>query len=143
MSYPQIWFPHLDIRIYDLPRVAFSVFGWDIYWYGIIVFLATATGYMVAIHTAKKTGQNPDLYTDYLLIAFPICALGARLYFIIFSSHSITQLFNFRIGGVAIYGLVIAALLTAIVYCKMKKMSFFVFTDTAIAGLVIGQVIGR
>ena len=53
------------------------------------------------------------------------------------------QIFNTRGGGLAIYGGVIAAVLTAIVYCKKKKYSFFLFADTAVPGLVLGQIIGR
>ena len=53
------------------------------------------------------------------------------------------QIFNTRGGGLAIYGGVIAAVLTAIVYCKKKKYNFFLFADTAVPGLVLGQIIGR
>ena len=53
------------------------------------------------------------------------------------------SIFNLRQGGLAIYGGVIAAVLTVIVFAKVKKLSAAQIFDTAGLGLVLGQAIGR
>ena len=43
----------------------------------------------------------------------------------------------------AIYGSVIAAVITAVFFCRVKKYKFSLFADTAVVGLLLGQIIGR
>lgn len=144
---PDIWFPNLGIEIQHLSSTAFTIFGLDIAWYGIMIALGVALGYGVAAMIAKKTGQSPDFYLDFLIYALIISVIGARLYYVIFSweyyKDDLLQILNLRQGGLAIYGGVIGALLTAVVYAKKKKYSFWLLVDTAIPGLAMGQAIGR
>ena len=55
---PEIYFPNLNINIQHLDRVAFSLFGLEVYWYGIIITLGIGAGLALALHIAKKTGQD-------------------------------------------------------------------------------------
>ncbi|MBR4795144.1 MAG: prolipoprotein diacylglyceryl transferase, partial [Lachnospiraceae bacterium] len=75
------------------------------------------------------------------------CIIGARLYYVIFKwdyySRHLGEIVNLRNGGLAIYGAVIAAVITTTVYGKVKKQSPRVLLDTAGLGLVLGQIIGR
>jgi phosphatidylglycerol:prolipoprotein diacylglycerol transferase len=57
--------------------------------------------------------------------------------------NNLWQIFNIRGGGLAIYGGVIAAVITAVIFCRKRKYSFGLFADTAIVGLLLGQIIGR
>ncbi|MDF2611637.1 MAG: prolipoprotein diacylglyceryl transferase, partial [Lachnospiraceae bacterium] len=104
-------------------------------------------GYLIAQWQAKRTGQNPDLYLDFALYAIIISVIGARLYYVIFDwdlyKNNLLEIFNTRNGGLAIYGGVIAAVITAFVYSKIKKMSFGLLADTGSLGLILGQSIGR
>ena len=61
---PEIWFPNLGIEIAHLDRVAFTVFGRNVYWYGIFIGLAVVLGVLMAMKEAKRTGQSPDMYTE-------------------------------------------------------------------------------
>lgn len=81
---PEIWFPNLGIEIDHLSRTAFTVFGQDIYWYGIFIGLGVILGVLLALHEAKRTGQNPDTYLDFIIYAMIIAIIGARLYYVIF-----------------------------------------------------------
>ena len=144
---PDVWFPNLGIRIAHVSKVAFSIFGLDIAWYGMIIVIGIMAGLGLACVIAKKTGQKPELYLDFLLYALIVAIIGARLYYVIFSwdyygSHPL-QIFNLRAGGLAIYGGVIGAVLTAVVYTRVKRISFWTLVDTAIPGLALGQAIGR
>ena len=84
---------------------------------------------------------------DFAIYGIIFSLIGARLYYVIFSWDSykddLLQIFNTRGGGMALYGSVIAGILTAVIYCRVKKYNFFLLADTAVAGLILGQIIGR
>ena len=144
---PEIWFPNLGIEIDHLSRTAFTVFGQDIYWYGIFIGLGVVLGVLLALHEAKRTGQNPDTYLDFIIYAMIIAIIGARLYYVIFSwdfySQHPEKIFAIREGGLAIYGGIIGGVLTAIVYSRVKKKNFWVMADTIAPSLILGQMLGR
>lgn len=144
---PEIWFPNLGIEIDHLSRTAFTVFGQDIYWYGIFIGLGVVLGVLLALHEAKRTGQNPDTYLDFIIYAMIIAIIGARLYYVIFSwdfySQHPEKIFAIREGGLAIYGGIIGGVLTAIVYSRVKKKNFWVMADTMAPSLILGQMLGR
>lgn len=144
---PEIWFPNLGIEIDHLSRTAFTVFGQDIYWYGIFIGLGVILGVLLALHEAKRTGQNPDTYLDFIIYAMIIAIICARLYYVIFSwdfySQHPEKIFAIREGGLAIYGGIIGGVLTAIVYSRVKKKNFWVMADTMAPSLILGQMLGR
>ena len=130
-----------------MSRTAFTVFGQDIYWYGIFIGLGVILGVLLALHEAKRTGQNPDTYLDFIIYAMIIAIIGARLYYVIFSwdfySQHPEKIFAIREGGLAIYGGIIGGVLTAIVYSRVKKKNFWVMADTMAPSLILGQMLGR
>lgn len=144
---PEIWFPNLGIEIEHLDRVAFTLFGKNVYWYGVIIGLAVLIGVVLAMKEAKRTGQDPDMYVDFVIYALIFSVIGARLYYVIFSwdyySAHPAEILATRSGGLAIYGGIIGAVLTAIVYCKKKKVNFWLLADTAAPCLAFGQMLGR
>lgn len=141
-----IHFPNLGIHLKNVGQ-SVTVFGFEIAFYGMIIGLAVVAGIVMAVYEAKRTKQNPDVYYDLAIYAVITSIIGARLYYVIFSWDSykddLLSIFNIRQGGLAIYGAVIAAVLTVIVYAKIKKLSFWQMTDTAVLGLILGQIIGR
>ncbi len=144
---PQVWFPYIGIEIKNLPRVAFNLFGLDVYFYGVSIFLAFVAAIFLITAEARRTGQNEDYYYDFFLYAFIFGIIGARLYYVMFSwseySVNLLSIFAIRQGGLAIYGGIIAGVITAIVFTKIKKIDFWLFADTCVPGILIGQVIGR
>lgn len=144
---PDIWFPNLGIEIMELNRVAFTVLGKEVYWYGIFIGLGVILGVVFAMLEAKRTGQDPDLYVDFVIYALIFAIIGARLYYVAFSwdyySANPAKIFAIREGGLAIYGGIIGATLTAIVYCKKKKVDFWLLADTASPCIAFGQMMGR
>lgn len=139
-------FPNLGIYLENVGKTV-SVFGFEIAYYGMIIGLSVVAGILMASHIAKKTNQNPDIYYDLAIYAVIFSVIGARLYYVIFSweyyKDDLLSIFNLREGGLAIYGAVIAAVITVAVFCKIKKLSFGVLVDTAVPGLVLGQLMGR
>ena len=104
-------------------------------------------GILLATYEAKRTEQNPDDYFDLAIIAIICSVIGARLYYVIFSwdlyKDNLWSILNLRQGGLAIYGGVIAAIITTVVFAKVKGLSFPRLADTAGLGLILGQIIGR
>ncbi len=146
MNVTDIAFPHLGIYLEDVPR-SFSVFGFDIAFYGLIIGIGILAGMMLAAHDGKVMGQDPDIYWDFALYAVIFSVIGARLYYVIFEwdfyKNDLLSIFNLRNGGLAIYGGVIAAFATLFVYCRVKKLNPFQIGDSGVMGLILGQAIGR
>lgn len=146
MNGADVAFPHLGIYFSNLPK-GITIGGFTIAYYGVIIALGMIGGLFLARWQAKRTGQNPELYMDYALYGILFAVIGARLYYVAFSwdtyKNNLWQIFNIRGGGMAIYGGVIAAVVTAIVYCRIKKYKFSLFADTAVVGLILGQIVGR
>lgn len=144
---PEIWFPHLGIQIEHLSRVIFQIFGYDVYWYGVIIASGVLIALAFAVREAKRTGQNPENYVDIALFGVIFSVIGARLYYVLFSweiyAKEPLKIFALREGGLAIYGGIIAGIITVIVYTKIKKLNFWLVTDTAAPSLILGQIIGR
>ena len=139
-------FVNLGITIEHMKN-SISVFGFRIAFYGIIIGIGMLAGIWVAQSDAKRRGQDPDIYLDFALYAIIFSIIGARLYYVIFSwdnyKDDLLQIFNLRAGGLAIYGGVIGAVLTLIVFTRVRKLSFLSMADSGCLGLITGQIIGR
>lgn len=146
MNSAEIAFPNIGIYISELPK-GFTIGGFTVACYGIIMALSMLAGLWLACWQAKRTGQNKEVYMDFVIYAIIFSLIGARLYYVAFSWDSykdnLWQIFNTRGGGMALYGSVIGAILTAAVYCRVKHYNFLLLADTAVGGLVLGQIIGR
>lgn len=139
-------FPHLGIYLENVGK-SISIFGFEIAFYGITIAAAMLAGLWIAMHTAKKTGQNPDLYFDMGMLAIFCALIGARAYYVIFAwdnyKDNLLEIFNLRHGGLAIYGGVIGGAIAVYLFARVKKQKFLQLADTASVGLVLGQIIGR
>lgn len=143
---PDIRFPHLGIEIASLGK-GITIGGFTIAFYGMIIAFGMVMGYLMTAFQAKRTGQEPDLYLDLALWDIVFAVIGARIYYVVFSwdyyKDNLSQIFNTRGGGLAIYGGVIAGVITTIIFGKVRKQNFFQLLDTACVGLITGQIIGR
>lgn len=141
-----IAFPNLGISIAHLQN-SITVFGFRIAFYGIIIGCGMLAGILLAQSDAKRRGQDPELYLDFALYAIIFAIIGARAYYVVFEwdayKDDLLQIFNLRAGGLAIYGGVIASVLTLLVFVRRRKQSFFSMADTGVLGLVLGQIMGR
>ncbi|NLK74378.1 MAG: prolipoprotein diacylglyceryl transferase [Clostridiales bacterium] len=141
-----IRFPNLGIELKNVPS-GIDVFGFWIAFYGMIIGLGMLCGWLIAQWMAKRTSQDPEIYLDFALVAIIVSVIGARLYYVVFALDEFIndpiQIFNTRSGGLAIYGGIIGGVLSAVIYAKVKKYSFWLLADTASIGLLTGQIIGR
>jgi len=139
-------FPNLHIFLEDVGK-NIMIGDFAIAYYGMIIACGMMGGVLLAAAIAKKSGQDPDTYYDLAIYAILAALVGARLYYVAFKweyySQDLTRILNVREGGLAIYGGVIAAVITVYIYTRIKHLQFGLIADTAGPGLVLGQCIGR
>lgn len=141
VSFPNL-FGGFDINV---SRVAFSVFGIDIYWYGLIIGIGFALAVFLALRNSKRHGLLEDDVINILLIAVPVAIIFARLFYVAFYSKDWTflEVINIRDGGLAIYGGIIGGFGAAAIYAKIKKLNFLALGDLAGPYFALAQAIGR
>jgi phosphatidylglycerol:prolipoprotein diacylglycerol transferase len=132
--------------------VAFTVFGKDVYWYGILIAIGVLIGVLMAMRRAKKMGYNPDHIVDFCLLAIPMAIIGARLFYVLtykdangvnpYFQDPLSMLYIWQ-GGLAIFGGVIGGLLAAWIFYRWRKIPFWDLADIAAPSLILGQAIGR
>lgn len=146
MNITDIRFPNLGILLKNVGN-GISLGGFEIKYYGMIIATGFLLGLFFAMKEAKRTGQDPELYLDFLLCMVIPAIVGARLYYVIFSwdyyKEDLMRIFRIREGGLAIYGGVIAGIIVLILFAKIRKQSFLKMTDTICMSLLIGQILGR
>lgn len=128
-------------------RVAFALFGKDIYWYGILMAFGIVLAVLIAMSEEKRKKLPKDIVIDMCLVTIPAGVIGARLYYVLFdwqqyAANPIKILFIWE-GGLAIYGAVIGGLLAVAIFSRVRKVRFLALADTIVPGLVLAQAIGR
>lgn len=131
----------------QINRVAFELFGLQIYWYAIIIVSGIALALWMSNREAVRVGLKEDDMTNFILWTLPIAIIGARLYYILFDLEPYLadpiQIFNTRSGGLAIYGGLIAAVIVLIVYTRHNFIDPWLFLDVVAPGVMLGQAMGR
>lgn len=135
------------VNLLTINPVAFSLGVFEVRWYGIIIALGIVLAFIVVQKEMVKRGMHPDFLTDLLIWAVPISIISARIYYVIFSwdyyKENPGQIIQIWEGGIAIHGALIGAFITTYIYTKRRGISFWKTVDVAVAGLLIGQIIGR
>ncbi|GCF93442.1 prolipoprotein diacylglyceryl transferase [Enterococcus florum] len=131
----------------QINRVAFELFGLQIYWYAIIIVSGIAIALWLASREALRVGLKEDDMTNYLIWALPMGIIGARLYYVLFDLPIYLadpiQVFNTRSGGLAIYGGLIAAVIVLILYTRHHFIDPWLFLDVIVPGVILAQGLGR
>ena len=126
--------------------------GHGVYWYGIFIAAGLLLGLWFCTKQARRFRLREDDITDGTLWAMPMGILGARLYYIVFyldlyraadGSLDFGRMLRIWDGGLAIYGGIIAAFLTAYIVSRVKGFPYLAAMDDAVMGVLIGQMIGR
>ena len=140
-------FPGLGIGPITVNRIAFSVGGFNVYWYGVIIAVGFVLALIFALKSLKSYGIKQEPFIDCVLFGLVAGIVGARLYFVAFSwdnyKDNLLSIFDIHNGGLAIYVGIIAGLGTACIVAKIKKVNIPAMLDIGGMGFLIGQGIGR
>lgn len=141
-----ISFPNLGIDL-NISPIAFSIGEKGVYWYALIILFGFLMGIFIVSHDCEKRGLSKDNTLDIALWGIVSGIICARIYYVLFSLDEFRGdwLGIFRIweGGIAIYGGIIGAVLSTLIYCKVKHLNVFNTFDVCCIGLLLGQAIGR
>ena len=139
-------FPGLGLE-FELNRVAFSIGGFNVYWYGLLIGIGFMLAGTYALLNARKVGVDSDRLIDVVMVGLVCGVIGARLYYVIFDWETfqgdLSKIFDIRQGGLAIYGGILAGMAGGIIMAKIRKVRVRPAMDLAAAGFLIGQGIGR
>ena len=135
-------FPGLGIEEFTLNPVAFL----SVHWYGIIITLGMVIAFFYALYRAKQIGVKTDDMLDIALFLIPSSVIGARLYYVLTTLDqydSFLDAIAIWNGGLAIYGGVIAGILSVVAVCRYKKLKALDVLDCIAPGLILAQAMGR
>ncbi len=144
----RVAFPGLGLE-FNLNPTAFTVFGIDIQWYGIILSTGIVLAFLLLLHNAvKKEGFDSDTVYNITLLIVPISIIGARFVYVAtkwdyYKTKGFFDIINIRGGGIAIYGAIIFGLVTVLIYNKIKHINTFSMLDALAPSVMLGQIVGR
>ena len=132
---------------FSSPGLGYDFGPFAIRWYGLLIATAVLLGVTVARWLAKKRSVDPELMSDLVLWMVIGAIPGARLYYVLFewdqySGNPIQALAIWQ-GGIAIHGALIGGTLAALIFARLKKVSFWQLADLATPAVILGQAIGR
>ena len=140
-----VQFPGLGISL-EVNRVAFSIGGFNIYWYGILIGTGMLLALLWAFRIAPKIGIDVDRMIDVIFIGAVMAIVCARAYYVAmapFEYDSVWQMLDIRDGGIAIYGAVLGAFVFGGLACRWRKVPLLPMFDLTAVGFLIGQAVGR
>lgn len=166
-----ISFPGLGIEPFHIDKAAFNLFGRDVAWYGILITTGMILAVLCALQLAKKENISSDDILDLAFTVIVFGVIGARAYYVVFSwgeqnylvttavsdgtlwgtiSAFFSNLWDTFVnciavwnGGLAIYGGILAGLLSGFIFARIKKIPFLKIFDILAPAVTIGQIIGR
>lgn len=116
-------------------------------WYGLLIATAVLIGVSLSQYLAKRRHINPDLLGD-LVVWLVIAAIpSARLYYVLFEWSEYSQhperIIAIWQGGIAIHGAILGGTIAALIFARLKQVSFWQLADLVAPSLILGQAIGR
>lgn len=143
-----IAFPGLGIPEFEINETAFTMFGLEVKWYGVILTAGILCALLLFYYYARTVEQLPENHLYNLaLFTVPLGIVGARVIYVVtkweYYAGDIVKIFNIREGGLAIYGGIIFGALTVLVYTRITKLSFLKVADAVAPAVMVGQLIGR
>ena len=117
-----------------------------IYSYGFMLALSFLIGIVISSRRAGRRGINSDIVYDLSIILVLGAVFGSRgLYILTHRDHfsSIVDIVAIWQGGATFYGGLILAVAGAIVYLRIKKISFFRMADIGAPAVAAGVFVTR
>ncbi|MDO4432740.1 MAG: prolipoprotein diacylglyceryl transferase [Aerococcaceae bacterium] len=130
-----------------LDPVAFRVFGWPVQWYGLIIGLGMVVAYQLLRYLGRKHDLSEEVLIDVMFWTVLFGLVGARAYYVAFRwdyyQQHLDEIPAIWQGGIAIYGGILAGIVTLVYLCHRYRLDVRVILDCAAPAVMIGQSIGR
>lgn len=131
--------------------VIFTIGGFALRWYGVIVMLGVIVGSLMVERALKRHGENSDTIWDALVWVLPIGILGARLWYVINATlggdtryaNDPSEILKVWHGGLHIFGGLLLGGAVLLYYLNKNKLDAWLFLDAAGPAVLVGQAIGR
>jgi phosphatidylglycerol:prolipoprotein diacylglycerol transferase len=134
-------------QIEALSPIAFHIGPFPVHWYGLLIGLGVFIALMLGIREGKKHGIHSDIFVDLVMYGVIAGILGGRIYYVIFEwesyRHNPGKIFAIWEGGLAIHGVLIASVITLLIFCRVKKLAFWRMADIVAPNIILAQAIGR
>ena len=141
-----VTFPGLGLS-FEFSKIAFSIGGISVYKYAVCIVLGIITALVMCGLNKEKFGIDYDFILENSILGIFVGIIGARIYYIMFNLgyyiNNPSEIFNFRNGGLAIYGGLILGAIAIIINCKIRKKNALDFFDSIVPFVAIAQCIGR
>ena len=142
-----VQFPGLGFS-FTINPVAFTVGGHAFAWYGIIIAAAFLLAFAYVIKSCRAFRMDEDKFIDAVIVGILGGVIGARLYYVLFSTSdqyikNPVSVFYIWEGGLGIYGGIIGGFLCGVLIAKLHKLNIAAVLDMASLGFLIGQSVGR
>lgn len=129
-------------------EIAFNIFNFPVYSYGIILAFAVFLGVCTAEILAKKFSDIPEnFFVDNSPVVIIAGILGARLYYCIvnypYYIHNPLEIFDIRQGGLSIHGMLIAGIVTVYFLAKKYRVNLLRLLDVLACAVILAQSAGR
>ena len=141
-----IRFPNLKLEFSRVP-VSFSVMGYEITVFGILIAVGMLLALAFVILHAKRQKENQNIYLEIMIPALLGGIAGGRFFYVIlswdlYSGGTLREFCDIRNGGLSFLGGLLGGSLLTALYLKLRRVSFMKVADTASMGLLIVQIIG-
>ena len=127
--------------------VAITLGPLEIRWYAVFILLGLMLGVYLAVKEAPRKKILQDDIMDFILIAFPLSIIGARIYYVAFSwsdyKDNILSVFAIWNGGIAIYGGLITGAIILYFFTQYRFIKTLDFLDVVVPSVMLAQAIGR
>ena len=131
--------------------VIFSIGGFSLRWYGVIVMLGVITASLMIERVLKRNGENSETIWDALVWVLPIGIIGARLWYVINATlggdtryaNDPAEIIKVWHGGLHIFGGFLLGGAALLYYLNKNKLDVWLFLDAAASAMLVGQAIGR
>ncbi|MGB4932028.1 MAG: prolipoprotein diacylglyceryl transferase [Streptococcus suis] len=127
--------------------VAITLGPLEIRWYAVFILLGLMLGVYLAVKEAPRKKILQDDILDFILIAFPLSIIGARIYYVAFSwsdyKDNILSVFAIWNGGIAIYGGLITGAIILYFFTQYRFIKTLDFLDVVVPSVMLAQAIGR
>ena len=138
--------PMFNLKL-EISKIAFEIFGINIYWYALIIVFSIVSALLYCKKIDGKYGIKFVTILDLCIWVIPIGFACARLYYVIFNLNYFMQnpilIFDIRDGGLAIYGGIIGGIITIVYYCKRNRINILNLLDYIAPAVALAQSIGR